>query len=154
AMSTKVVPVPTSLCRFGFARREITPPVGIYHRCWGAATHDRATGIHRPLYADVMVLGPLPSGRTTHDAGRTTETLRVQAQLDLGWIHRREVLPLREGIAAATGLPLEQVLVGCNHSHAAANVMLDRVGEPGGELIRPYLAALREKLMDAARAAV
>ena len=59
AMSTTVVPAPTSLLRFGHARAEITPPVGIYHRMWGAARHDRATGVHRPLVADVLVLAPL-----------------------------------------------------------------------------------------------
>jgi hypothetical protein len=34
---------------------DITPPVGIYQGLWGAARHDRATGIHRPLTAKVMV---------------------------------------------------------------------------------------------------
>src|SRR5437588_11834789 len=49
---------PQSLCRFGIARCAITPPVGIYHRMWGAATHERATGVHRPLTATAMVLLP------------------------------------------------------------------------------------------------
>ena len=35
---------------------DITPPVGIYHRMWGAALHDRATGVHRPLMATAMYL--------------------------------------------------------------------------------------------------
>src|SRR5438876_11509570 len=33
----------------GVAREDITPPVGIYARCWGAATHETAEGVHRPL---------------------------------------------------------------------------------------------------------
>ena len=49
---------PTSMCRLGIARADITPPVGIYHRMWGAATHDRATGVHRPLTATALVFHP------------------------------------------------------------------------------------------------
>ena len=33
----------------GVARQDITPPAGIYARSWGAATHDVAEGVHRPL---------------------------------------------------------------------------------------------------------
>lgn len=40
------IDTPQSICRAGVARRDITPPVGIYHRTWGAATHERATGVH------------------------------------------------------------------------------------------------------------
>ena len=29
-------------CRFGAATRDVTPPVGIYARSWGAATHEVA----------------------------------------------------------------------------------------------------------------
>ena len=33
----------------GVARRDVTPPVGIYARMWGAAKHDQAEGVHKPL---------------------------------------------------------------------------------------------------------
>ena len=33
----------------GVAQSDITPPVNIYSRNWGAAEHDIAEGIHRPL---------------------------------------------------------------------------------------------------------
>src|SRR5579862_9202720 len=58
-MSTTIVPTPTSRLKVGHARAEITPPVGIYHRMWGAARHDRATGVHRSLLGDVLVLAAL-----------------------------------------------------------------------------------------------
>ena len=48
-----------SFCRVGVARGEITPPIGTYHRMWGAATHDRSTGVHRPLTATALVFRPL-----------------------------------------------------------------------------------------------
>ncbi len=35
---------------------DITPPVGIYHRMWGAALHDQSEGVHRPLMAILMIL--------------------------------------------------------------------------------------------------
>lgn len=48
------VDTPQTRCRAGFARADITPPVGIYHRLWGAASHERSTGVHRPLTATAM----------------------------------------------------------------------------------------------------
>src|SRR3954467_3296292 len=56
-MTTRVE-TPQSRCKVGFAQADITPPVGIYHRMWGAALHDRATGVHRPLVATAMHLEP------------------------------------------------------------------------------------------------
>ena len=53
------IDTPQTRCCAGTARGDITPPVGIYHRMWGAAAHERATGIHRPLLADVLWLEPL-----------------------------------------------------------------------------------------------
>ena len=52
------VDTPQSVCLLGVARCDVTPPVGIYHRMWGAATHDRATGVHRPLTATALVFRP------------------------------------------------------------------------------------------------
>src|SRR5258708_34267686 len=49
---------PQTRCRAGFARADITPPVGIYHRLWGAALHERSTGVHRPLTATAMWMEP------------------------------------------------------------------------------------------------
>ncbi|RPI75666.1 MAG: hypothetical protein EHM42_15245, partial [Planctomycetaceae bacterium] len=53
------VHAPQSRCQLGVARGDITPPVGIYHRMWGAASHERATGVHRPLTATAICLRPL-----------------------------------------------------------------------------------------------
>ena len=71
---TARVHFPQSFCRAGVARRDITPPVGIYHRMWGAATHERSTGVHRPLKATALAWsGPmreLPTGRRAARAAR------------------------------------------------------------------------------------
>ncbi|NCO34315.1 MAG: hypothetical protein GW893_10730, partial [Armatimonadetes bacterium] len=58
----------------GVAREDITPPVGIYCRNWGAATHDAAEGIHRPLTLNVLSLQREPNG-----------TPCVLVEADLGW---------------------------------------------------------------------
>ncbi len=46
-------------CRFGVATRDVTPPVGIYARSWGAATHEVAEGVHRPFEATAAVFAPI-----------------------------------------------------------------------------------------------
>ena len=56
-------------------RRDVTPPVGIYSRSWGAATHDVAEGVHRPLTATAAVFAPLAGDGPT---------LALVA-LDVGW---------------------------------------------------------------------
>jgi len=53
--NTTAVDTPQGFCHFGQARCDITPPVGIYHRMWGAALHDQAEGVHRPLTATALV---------------------------------------------------------------------------------------------------
>ena len=36
-MSQHILPTPLGRCVLGFGRVNVTPPVGIYHRCWGPA---------------------------------------------------------------------------------------------------------------------
>src|SRR5436190_30331 len=60
---------PQTRCRVAIARCDITPPVGIYHRMWGAAAHDRATGVHRPILATLLWLEP--------DAGDSSQALLI-----------------------------------------------------------------------------
>ena len=38
----------------GAGRSDITPPVGIAHAGWGAATHQRAEGVDMPFYATAL----------------------------------------------------------------------------------------------------
>src|SRR5688572_6381720 len=143
-MSTTHINNPTSRLRFGLGRTEITPPVGIYHRMWGAARHDRATGVHRPLVADVLALAPLDGG----------EAPLLRAQIDLVGLGAEDYAAVVEALAGGAGVPLERVVAAFNHSHAAGFFVPDRRALPGGELIAGYLEALAGKLREAARAAV
>src|SRR2546426_164549 len=96
------VDTPTSLCHFGIARCDVTSPVGIYHRMWGAATHERATGVHRPLTATALVLQPLDG---------PNQQPQVIVALDLCLLWAKEMDGLLAALAEATGFAVEQIAV-------------------------------------------
>src|SRR5262245_46820349 len=103
---------------------------------WGAARHDIATGVHRPLYADVLALAP------TDGAGQSV----VRAQLDLVGlaqpVHTRLVGALAEGAACDRS----RVDLTFSHTHSAGWLNPpDRYTGPGGALVGPYLARLEEQ---------
>lgn len=133
------VDTPTSVCRFGIARCDITPPVGIYHRMWGAATHERATGVHRPLTATAMVFhaeGQLPAP--------PTEQVVVAVDHCLLWAKDMEAL--LNSVSRQTGVPREVLAIAFSHTHGAGLMDSSRVNLPGGELIPPYLDELAGKI--------
>lgn len=123
---------PQSRCRFGVARGDITQPVGIYHRMWGAATHERATGVHRPLTATAMIFAPL-------DGSDSLENAQIVVALDLCLLWAKEMDDLLTAISSGTGFRKEQVAVAFSHTHAAGLMGRERASLPGGELIGPYL---------------
>src|SRR5436190_2987934 len=96
------VDTPQSRCRFALAWADITPPVGIYHRMWGAAAHERATGVHRPLLADVLWLEPLAGG---HAKGQ------FLVALDHCVLEKAEVDRMTASICRASGAAPAQVQV-------------------------------------------
>jgi hypothetical protein len=131
---------PTTRCTFGVARRDVTPPVGIYARSWGAATHEVAEGVHRPLTATAAVFAPCD--------GEGLELALVA--LDIGWLqYAPDEIGLRASIRERTGLREEQLLISMSHTHAAANANSQLTDKPGVELIKPYLDGLAEHIADA-----
>ncbi|MEX2118841.1 MAG: hypothetical protein WD847_04455 [Pirellulales bacterium] len=141
------VDTPQSRCLCGVARCDITPPVGIYHRMWGAATHDRSTGVHRPLTATALVLrnpAPAPVSDSSSSTDPTDELALIAVDHCLLW--SREMAALRSAVAEGAGLTPEQVLVLFSHTHAAGLMGLERRDLPGGELIEAYLGELGRKL--------
>jgi hypothetical protein len=130
---------PQSRCRLGLARCDITPPVGIYHRMWGAATHDRATGIHRPLTATALVF-------RAADEPPTPQTEQVLVAVDLCLLWAADMDELLAALGRQTGLSVQQLLVVFSHTHAAGLMGRERVDLPGGDLISPYLEGLATRL--------
>jgi hypothetical protein len=131
------VETPQTRCLAAIARCDITPPVGIYHRMWGAATHDRATGVHKPLLATLLWLEPL--------SGEIHQALLVAA-LDHCILDQPDIELMQRSMAAEAGVQQHQVLVSLAHTHAAGLMSRSRAALPGGEFIGPYLDDVAAKL--------
>jgi hypothetical protein len=126
---------PQSRCRFALAWCDITPPADIYHRMWGAAKHERATGVHRPLRATVAVFAPVDEA-----VGERQIVLALDHCVMGATEHRNLVAQA----ATMGGVPEEEILVVFSHTHGAGLMGLDRVSLPGGDLISGYLQTLGE----------
>ncbi len=134
ALSRTEDPTPQSRCRFALAWCDITPPADIYHRMWGAAKHERATGIHRPLRATVTVFAPMEGSER-----------QILLALDHCVMGATEHANLVAQAAEISGVAKDEILVVFSHTHGAGLMGLDRASLPGGDLIPPYLKSLGEK---------
>jgi hypothetical protein len=112
---------------------------------WGAAAHERATGVHRPLLADVLWLEPLAGGRAKG---------QFLVALDHCILEKAEVDRMGAAICRASGTAPAQVHVTTSHTHAAGLMVRSRATFPGGDLIGPYLDSVAERLAELAPAAM
>ncbi len=128
----------------GVCQKDITPPVGIYARNWGAATHDEAGGIHRPMTLTSITFGQEPDAAPL-----------VLIGADLGWwknaAHERI---LREAILEALSLQASDLMFCLSHTHAGPGICLDDAHKPGGHLIKPYFEQLIQTSVEAIREAL
>ena len=132
---------PSFTGKIGFAQSDITPPVGIYSRNWGAAAHDIATGIHRPLSVRVLAL-------QSNDGDKPL----LLISLDLGWWKTREdEWFVRGAVLEEFGLDESRVLINLTHTHAGPVFCREDKDKPGGEFIAPYLEKIRDAVLEAAR---
>ena len=138
ASSHTEVTLPQSRCRFALAWADITPPANIYHRMWGAAKHERATGVHRPLRATVAVFEPLESSGER-------QVLLALDHCVMGAVEHEQLVTQ---VAQASGQPSQSILVVFSHTHGAGLMGLDRVSLPGGDLIPGYLNSLASSAAD------
>lgn len=142
-MGTTTAQTPTSRVRFGAARADITPPVGIYHRMWGAARHHQATGVHRPLVGEVMVFAPLD---------QSGEGM-VRAHLDSVGLSKEWHDGLVWALSETTDIQPQNVVLTYSHTHSGGMFRPDRIPLPGGDLIPAYIQALTDKIAEAGRSA-
>ena len=130
---------PQTICQFGIARRDVTPPVGMYHRMWGAASHDRSTGVHRPLTATAVALQPVQN--------ETPPVVLVA--IDHCVLMGPEMARLRRCLSAAASIPPHDLIITFSHTHGAGLMDLDRHDLPGGNLMGAYLEDLIAKVSEA-----
>ncbi|WP_051267089.1 neutral/alkaline non-lysosomal ceramidase N-terminal domain-containing protein [Nakamurella lactea] len=123
-----------SSLQVGVAQVDMTPPIGIRARNWGAARIGHATGIHRPLRCGVLALG-------------TPETNTVYiATLDLcTWGTVASFRGMVEPILAGAGIEAEQLLLHLVHNHCGPSIAEADLSLPGTELIPAY----RQQVIDA-----
>jgi hypothetical protein len=128
----------------GVSQTDITPPTGIYARSWGAATHEVAAGVHRPLMLTC----------TTFQSSREEKPL-VLIGADLGWWKSKEdELFLRQGILEMQGLEPSQLMFCLSHTHAGPSLFREDSTKPGGQFIEPYLREIRDKAIAAIKKAL
>lgn len=124
----------------GIARADITPPVGIYSRNWGAAKHDVAQSIHRPLTLTVMTL-----------TSSSHPQPLVYVDADLGWWKTPQTFhKFSERLLKATAIEPDHFLFGLSHTHAGPPLMNAEESLPGSDLLREWM----EKLSEAAARAI
>ena len=140
----KHIDTPQTRCQAGVSRGDITPPVGIYHRMWGAALHDRATGVHRPLLATLLWLQP---------ASGDNKQAQLLIAMDHCILDSAENTHIREAVSQATTLPPNQIFVSLSHTHGSGWMSRTRSHLPGGDLIGPYLDGLGRQLAQLAKQA-
>ena len=136
-MSQRIIKMPAARSNMGFARIDITPPQGIYHRCWGAAKHDASTGVHMSLTASALVF-----------LDSTSKAENVLVSLELGWLQPGDLNRLVSTISSETGLDHEHIVVTFSHTHAGGNYDPTRINHEGGSLISGYLDDLSRALVE------
>ena len=96
--------------KIGIASGDITPPVGIYSRNWGAAVHDVAESIHRPLTLTALTIAPL-----------TGEPPLVLIDADLGWWRSPELFPrFQQRLLDEFSLDSSQLIFALTHTCRAS----------------------------------
>lgn len=115
--------------RIGVARGEITPPVGIYARNWGAAAQDVAASIHRPLTLTALTL-----------AVDLESSPLVLIDADLGWWRPLAVFKqMQRRLLESLGLESSRLIFALTHTHAAPPLAEADPLWPGGDLLADWL---------------
>ena len=143
--------VPAASLLAGVSRRDITAPVGIYARQWGAAKHDAAEGVHKPLTLTALAMRPREGD------GPTMLLVSFDGCSFFGGpggTDAGDEWRLRGAVIDALKLENPAVMLAITHSHAACTLSVNNADKPGGEYIDGYLNLISKQLVEAAREAV
>ncbi|MGB0597106.1 MAG: alkaline ceramidase [Rubripirellula sp.] len=130
--------------QIGLARVDITPEVGIYCRNWGAAVHDVAESIHRPLTLTALTLTASQGGPTL-----------VFVDADLGWwktpqTYRRFI----DRLCATLQIDPEHLIFALSHTHSGPPLMEADDTLPGSEKLRDWQEKLFQQTVRAIRESI
>lgn len=113
----------------GIAQIDITPPVGIYNRNWGASKTDVASGIHRPLILTCISFQNLSDGEPLIILGA-----------DLGWWKTaEEEKTFRTNLLRGLAIKSSQLIFCLSHTHSSPSISYQDTDKPGGQFIASYL---------------
>lgn len=128
----------------GVCQTDISPPIGIYARSWGAAAHDTSKGIHKPLLL-TCVMFQTSSGSSPF----------ILLSADLGvWRSARDGEEIRSAILKEFSIPASQLMFCLTHTHAGPVLSRDDSAKPGGALIDGYLTGLHRRALEAIHSAL
>jgi hypothetical protein len=133
------IPTKNTRCRFGASTRDVTPGLGVYARWWGAAAHDLAQGIHRPLETSALVISPIE--------GDGEELVLVT--IDYCVFEFDDERALRAAIRERAGIPEANLLLATSHTHSSANANTKLGHLPGGDKAQAYLDRVADAVTDA-----
>src|SRR5688500_6976753 len=104
----------------GVARRDTTPPVGIYARNWGVLPDGLTTiGAHQPFSATAIVMRSMNTAAAT-----APQPPLVLVAVDGSWFKdpadEREII--RGPVLAELGLPESHLIISYSHTHAGCSL--------------------------------
>lgn len=124
--------------KFGFAKSDLTPRVGVELCGFGPFILRRSIGVRDKLWARAMAV--------EHDGKRA-----VLVSCDLVGVTRALTARTRRLVQEATGLPPEAVMVHCTHTHSGPGI---GAYSGWGESDMPYVELLPDRIARACVAAV
>lgn len=109
--NTQVGSEVTDVFAVGYGAADISPEHPVYLRGYGSLIEDRiSTGVAEPLYATCVAI---------QDA---SGNLALLISLDLLGCDTGVMRPIRKQIAEVTGVPFDNIMVSCSHSHTGPDM--------------------------------
>ena len=121
----------------GAGRSDITPPAGLPHLNWGAATHQVATGVDMELYSTALYL-----------SDGTSDVILLN--LDVGTLSEGLALDVRRAAASEVGISIDSVFVTWTHTHSAVLMHDTPWMEEGREAFLEYERTFASRAVQAA----
>jgi len=138
------VPVPGFSGLLGYARRDVTGPIGIRNRNWGAATSDLAIGTHRPLETASLAIA-------NEDR---SELLLLVTWDNCVWSRVDDWYSMQSTVLKELGLTAEQFIINLSHTHSGVHTCRTDVDLPGGAGLPAYMDSVTGAVVAACREAM